>query len=103
MFRKHFCFFGILMIVATALFVAPMFVASAADVITLTNVHMKYGPRGQKSSLENQCWPKTNSSEYAKCMFPNGVPSKLKRPDPNDKIQDETMIEQIDPNVPADS
>ena len=39
----------------------------------LSSTYLKNGPSGAKTKFGNQCWTKTNTVAYAKCLFPNGV------------------------------
>ncbi len=41
----------------------------------LTQKLLKNGPDGSKTKFGNQCWTKTNTVAYAKCLFPNGIDS----------------------------
>lgn len=41
----------------------------------LSSTYLKNGPSGAKTKFGNQCWTKTNTVAYAKCLFPNGIDS----------------------------
>ena len=65
---------------------------AASNVVNVSATKMKYGPKGKKTSLANQCWTKSDMQEYAQCLFPSGV-----RSGNNDIIKVELNSVQIAP------
>ena len=70
---SHRCFVSFMVLVAGIVAIGGTPAFAASDTVTITATKMKYGPKGKNTPMSNQCWTKSNTQEYATCLFPNGI------------------------------